>query len=96
MVLIRKEMWGIGGRRENIGEGIKKGNNKMKLDGKGLMYYNNPQQLINGLKLLVGIKKAGNTNPEIFNEIIEISNELLKKGLILKEDYSKFINKNLK
>ena len=76
------------------GSGIKKGINNRK--GSGLMYYNNPHQLIDKLKLLTGSRKAGNTNPEIFNEIIEISNELLKKGLILKEDYSKFINKNFK
>ena len=73
--------------KQQKGSGIKK--------GIGLMYYNNPQQLINRLKLLVGSKKAGNTNPEIDNEIIGISDELVKKGLIMNEDYTKFMDINL-
>ena len=84
---------GIGGRggriggRGGIGKGIKGGNNS-------LIYYNNPQQLIDRLKLLVGSKRAGNTNPEIDNEIIGISDELVKKGLIMNYDYTNFMNKN--
>ena len=70
-----------------IGKGIKKGSS--------LIYYNKPQQLIDRLRLLIGSKKAGNTNPEIDNEIIGISDELVKKGLIMNEDYSRFMDKNL-
>ena len=69
------------------GSGIKNGGNEV-------IYYNNPQQLIDRLRLLVGSKKAGNTNPEIDNEIIGISDELVKKGLIMNEDYTRFLNKN--
>ena len=50
-------------KRDISGKGIKRGSNS-------LIYYNNPQQLIDRLRLLVGSKKAGNTNPEIDNEII--------------------------
>ena len=78
---------GIG--RGGIGRGIKRGNQI-----NSLIYYNNSQQLIDRLRLLVGSKKAGNTNPEIDNEIIGISDELVKKGLINNEDYSRFLNKN--
>ena len=60
---------------KGIGRGIKKGSNNV-----GLIHYNNPQQLIDRHNLLVGSKKAGNTNPEIDNKIIGISDELVKKG----------------
>ena len=69
------------------GSGIKNGSNEV-------IYYNNPQQLIDRLRLLVGSKRAGNTNPEIDNEVIGISDELVKKGLIMNEEYTRFMNKN--
>ena len=75
-------------RRDMSGKGVKKGGNN------SLIYYNKPQQLIDRLRLLVGSKKAGNTNPEIDNEIIGISDELVKKGLIMNEDYTRFMDKN--
>ena len=82
---------GIRGRgRGRIGKGIKGGNQT-----NSLIYYNNPQQLIDRLRLLVGSKRAGNTNPEIDNEIIGISDELVKKGLIMNEEYTRFLKKNL-
>ena len=60
---------GIGKGICKVGKGIKKGNGNDSGIGRGsgLIYYNNPQQLIDRLKLLVGSKKAGNTNPEIDN-----------------------------
>ena len=73
-----------------IGKGVKKGNNNNGY----LIYYNNPQQLIDRLILLVGSKRAGNTNPEIDSEIIGISDELVKKGLINNGEYIRFMNKN--
>ena len=87
----KKEGKGIGRGRigKGIGRGVKKGNNNGSL-----IYYNNPQQLIDRLRLLVGSKKAGNTNPEIDSEIIGISDELVKKGLINNEEYTRFMNKN--
>ena len=74
---------------KGIGRGVKKGRNNSSL-----IYYNKPQQLIDRLRLLVGSKKAGNTNPEIDNEIIGISDELVKKGLIMNNDYTIFMKKN--
>ena len=65
------------------------------MNGSELIYYNNPQQLIDRLKLLVGSKKAGNKNSEISNEIIGICDKLVKKGLVMNEDYSRFMDKNL-
>ena len=53
--------------KKKDGRGIKRGPNN------SLIYYNKPQQLIDRLKLLVRSKRAGNTNPEIDNEIIGIS-----------------------
>ena len=75
-------------KRDMSGKGVKKGGNN------SLIYYNNPQQLIDRLRLLVGSKRAGNTNPEIDNEIIGISDELLKKGIIMNYDYTNFMDKN--
>ena len=77
---------------KGIGRGIKKGRGGE--NNSSLIYYNNPQQLIDRLRLLVGSKRAGNTNPEIDNEIIGISDELVKKGLIMNYDYTNFMNKN--
>ena len=77
--------------KKKEGKGVKRGNN----NGSSLIYYNNPQQLIDRLRLLVGSKRAGNTNPEIDSEIIGISDELVKKGLIMNYDYTNFMNKNL-
>ena len=74
-----------------IGKGVKRVGVK---GGSSLIYYNNPQQLIDRLRLLVGSKRAGNTNPEIDNEIIGISDELVKKGLINNVEYIRFMNKN--
>ena len=74
------------------GKGVKRGNNNN--NGSSLIYYNNPQQLIDRLRLLVGSKRAGNTNPEIDSEIIGISDELIKKGLINNGEYIRFMNKN--
>ena len=73
--------------KKKEGKGVKRGNGS-------LIYYNKPQQLIDRLRLLVGSKRAGNTNPEIDSEIIGISDELVKKGLIMNEDYTRFMNKN--
>ena len=77
---------------KKVGKGVKRGNSN---NGSSLIYYNNPQQLIDRLRLLVGSKRAGNTNPEIDSEIIGISDELVKKGLIMNYDYTNFMNKNL-
>ena len=74
---------------KKVGKGVKRGNNNGSL-----IYYNNPQQLIDRLRLLVGSKRAGNTNPEIDSEIIGISDELVRKGLIMNYDYTNFMNKN--
>ena len=76
--------------KKKEGKGVKRGNSNGSL-----IYYNNPQQLIDRLRLLVGSKRAGNTNPEIDSEIIGISDELVKKGLIMNYDYTNFMNKNL-
>ena len=74
--------------KKKEGRGIKRGPNN------SLIYYNKPQQLIDRLKLLVRSKRAGNTNPEIDNEIIGISDELLKKGFIMRGEYTRLMNKN--
>ena len=78
--------------KKKEGKGVKRGNNNN--NGSSLIYYNNPQQLIDRLRLLVGSKRAGNTNPEIDSEIIGISDELVKKGLINNGEYIRFMNKN--
>ena len=79
--------------KKKEGKGVKRGNNNNE-SSSSLIYYNNPQQLIDRLRLLVGSKRAGNTNPEIDSEIIGISDELVKKELINNGEYIRFMNKN--
>jgi len=52
----------------------------MKLQKNNLVYWDNPNELVDRLRLLLASKAAGNTG--VFNEIISIFEELLEAGLI--------------
>ena len=50
----------------------------------------NPVELIERLELLIGSKDAGNTG--VYNEIVSICDELLKKKIIGKGQYRQFLS----
>jgi len=52
----------------------------MKLQKNNLVFWDNPNELVERLQLLVASKAAGNTG--VSNEIISIFEELLEEGLI--------------
>jgi len=52
----------------------------MKVQRNNLVYWDNPNELVDRLRLLVASKSAGNTG--VSNEIISIFEELLEAGLI--------------
>ena len=49
-----------------------------------------PTELVNRLELLIGSKDAGNTG--VYNEIVSICDELLKKKIIGKGQYKQFLS----
>ena len=62
------------------------------LTGDGIkVYYTNQNNLVKRLKVLLGQLQAGNNNPNILNEINEISMKLYKGGNITKTNYHKFL-----
>ena len=50
----------------------------------------NPSELVDRLTLLSGSKDAGNTG--VYNEMVSICDELLKKKIIGKGQYKEFLN----
>ena len=52
----------------------------MKLQKNNLVYWNDPNELVVRLRLLLASKEAGNTS--VSNEILSIFEELLEAGLI--------------
>ena len=66
---------------EKTGSGLKK--NYVTLPS-------NPVELIERLELLTGSKDAGNTG--VYNEIVSICDELLKKKIIGKGQYHQFLS----
>lgn len=49
---------------------------------KELVYWDDPNELIDRLIVLYGEQEAGNNNPEIHNEILNILEELEERGII--------------
>ena len=69
---------------------------KSKLLGSGVVYYNDPNELAERMKILVGSMAAGNNSPVIKNDLAMINDEFLKIGAIDKQIHEKFYNKYLK
>ena len=55
---------------------------KSKLLGSGVVYYNDPNELAERMKILVGAIAAGNNSPVIKNDLSMINDEFLKIGAI--------------
>ena len=69
---------------------------KSKLLGSGVVYYNDPNELAERMKILVGAIAAGNNSPVIKNDLAMINDEFLKIGAIDQTIHEKFYKKYLK
>ena len=69
---------------------------KSKLLGSGVVYYNDPNELAERMKIFVGSMAAGNNSPVIKNDLSMINDEFLKIGAIDQTTHEKFYNKYIK
>ena len=69
---------------------------KSKLLGSGVVFYNNPNELAERMKILVGAMAAGNNSPVIKNDLSMINDEFLKIGAIGPTIHEKFYKKYIK
>ena len=69
---------------------------KSKLLGSGVVYYNDPNELAERMKILVGAIAAGNNSPVIKNDLSMINDEFLKIGAIDQTIHEKFYKKYIK
>ena len=69
---------------------------KSKLLGSGVVYYNDPNELAERMKILVGAMAAGNNSPVIKNDLSMINDEFLKIGAIGQTIHEKFYKKYIK
>ena len=69
---------------------------KSKLLGSGVVYYNDPNELAERMKILVGAIAAGNNSPVIKNDLAMINDEFLKIGAIGQTIHEKFYKKYIK
>ena len=64
---------------------------KSKLLGSGVVYYNDPNELAERMKILVGSMAAGNNSPVIKNDLAMINDEFLRIGQLTKQLMKNFI-----
>ena len=69
---------------------------KSKLLGSGVVFYKDPNELAERMKILVGAMAAGNNSPVIKNDLSMINDELLKIGAITPTTHEKFYKKYIK
>ena len=69
---------------------------KSKLLGSGVVYYNDPNELAERMKILVGAIAAGNNSPVLKNDLSMINDEFLKIGAIDQTIHEKFYKKYIK
>ena len=63
------------------------------ITGKGVVFYNNPQELLKKLALILGEMEAGNTSVQMRNMGQTILDTLLKNKSINKTTYGKLVKK---
>ena len=61
----------------------------------GQIIYSDPEDLMKRLTLLTGSRRAGNTNIALRNEVWQIIDHLLKKGIIKKTQYDLYVKNHL-
>ena len=68
---------------------------KTRMVGSSVTYYNNPNQLADRMKVLIGSMAAGNNSPLNINDLSQINDELLRIGAIDGSLHEKFFKKYL-
>ena len=68
---------------------------KSRMVGSSVTYYNNPNELADRMKILVGSVAAGNNSPLIRNDLSQINDELLRINAIDSSLHEKFFKKYL-
>ena len=68
---------------------------KTRMVGSSVTYYNDPNQLADRMKILVGSMAAGNNSPLILNDLSQINDELLRIGAIDQSLHEKLFQKYL-
>ena len=61
--------------------------------GLTVVYYNEPKQLADRMKILIGSMAAGNNSPVSKNDLSQINDEMLKIGAIDKTMHKKLYKK---
>ena len=69
---------------------------KRRMVGSSVVFYQDPEQLADRMKILIGSMAAGNNSPVLRNDLSQINDELLKIGAIDRATHEKFYNKYLK
>ena len=62
-------------------------------DNQTIEYYNNPNELLNELEIIIGSLKSGNNSPMLLNNGIKIIDELLQKGNLTLEQHKRLYDK---
>ena len=68
---------------------------KTRMVGSSVTYYNDPKQLADRMKILIGSIAAGNNSPIILNDLSQINDELLRIDAIDRTLHEKFFKKYL-
>ena len=68
---------------------------KSRMVGSSVTYYNNANDLVDRMKILIGSIAAGNNSPLIKNDLSQINDELLRINAIDKSLHEKFYQKYL-
>jgi len=89
-----RELVKLSGLPINMGTGKyhllnKKGGAVVSQSNKIVKLFNDPNEMLQRLAVLIGEKSAGNNNDNIRNEMMEILDILLKKGILTKTDHRK-------
>ena len=71
------------------GKGVRRGTQR----GKGVVFYNNPQELLKKLAVILGEMEAGNTSTKMRNMGQTIMDTLLENKSINKSSYQKIVKK---
>ena len=69
---------------------------KSRMVGSGVVFYQDPKQLADRMKILIGSMVDGNNSPVLKNDLSQINDELLKIGAIDASLHEKLFEKYLK
>ena len=69
---------------------------KSRMVGSSVVFYQDPKQLTDRMKILIGSMAAANNSPVLENDLSQINDELLKIGAIDQPIHETFYKKYLK